>query len=353
MPDSGHSISVTLPSIHFGGKEHIIRTGCGSVSVTVYGDQQKPALITYPDLALNHMSCFQRLFGSPEPASLLLHNFCVYHISPPGHELGAKSIGIDNPVPSIEDLCDQILVVLNYFRLGSVMCMGAMAGAYILTLFSIKYSERAIGLILISPLCRPPSWNEWFYNKISYNLLYYNGMRDLVKELLIHIYFSKEVCGNVDVPESDMVVACRKLLDERDSVNVWRYLQAIDRRPGITEKLKSLECKTIIFVGDSSPFYDEALHMTEKLGETCSNLIEVHACGSMVTQEQPHAMLIPLEYFLKGFGLYRPCRYSNSPRSPLGPSCIDPELLYPEKMGLKLRPIKLRASPPQHRAHES
>ncbi|KAI3724817.1 hypothetical protein L1987_64584 [Smallanthus sonchifolius] len=349
MADSGHSISAAF---HFGGKEHIIRTGCGSVSVTVYGDQEKPPLITYPDLALNHMSCFQGLFVSPESASLLLHNFCIYHINPPGHELGAASIGINDPV-SIEDLSDQILVVLNHFRLGSVMCMGAMAGAYILTLFSIKYRERVTGLILISPLCKAPSWNEWLYNKFISKLLYYYGMCDLVKELLIHRYFSKEVCGNLEVSESDMVLACRKLLNERDSINVWRYLQAIDRRPDISEDLESLECKTIIFVGDSSPFHDDALHMTAKLGRNCSALVEVHACGSMVTQEHPHAMFIPFENFLKGFGLHRPCRYSNSPRSPLGPCCIDPELLYPEKMGLKLRPIKIRVSPPQPRAHEN
>lgn len=34
-------------------QEHIIRTCHGSVSVAVYGDQDKPALITYPDLGLN------------------------------------------------------------------------------------------------------------------------------------------------------------------------------------------------------------------------------------------------------------------------------------------------------------
>lgn len=34
-------------------QEHIVRTGSGSVSVIVYGDPDKPALITYPDLALN------------------------------------------------------------------------------------------------------------------------------------------------------------------------------------------------------------------------------------------------------------------------------------------------------------
>jgi hypothetical protein len=33
------------------------------------------------------MSCFQGLLFCPEAASLLLHNFCIYHISPPGHEV--------------------------------------------------------------------------------------------------------------------------------------------------------------------------------------------------------------------------------------------------------------------------
>ena len=80
------------------------------------------------------------------------------------------------------------------FRLGAVMCMGVTAGAYILTLFAVgfnfwnsviyfwsdflisslinifilqmKYRERVLGLILISPLCKGPSWSEWFYNKV-------------------------------------------------------------------------------------------------------------------------------------------------------------------------------------------
>ncbi|KAL4563842.1 hypothetical protein LXL04_027890 [Taraxacum kok-saghyz] len=349
------SLSVETPTIHLGGKEHIIQTGCGSVSVNVYGDQEKQPLITYPDLALNHLSCFQALFFCHDAASLLLQNFCIYHITPPGHEVGAAPICMDDPVLSIEDLSDQILVVLNHFRLGSVMCMGAMAGAYVLTQFAIKYSERVTGLILISPICRAPSWNEWFYNKFMSNLLYYYGISDLLKELLIHRYFSKEICGNInlEVPEKDIVRACRKLLNERESINVWRFLQAISRRRDITEDLKSLECRTIIFVGDSSPFHIEALHMNANLGKTCSALVEVHACGSMVTEEQPHAMLIPLDTFLMGYEWYKPYRFMGIPRSPLGPRLVDPELLYPEKMGLKLRPIKTRVSPLRPRTQKS
>ncbi|PIA64406.1 hypothetical protein AQUCO_00100114v1 [Aquilegia coerulea] len=341
---SSDSVSVDMEMISLGGKEHFVRTSCGSVSVVVYGDPDKPALVTYPDLAQNHISCFQGLFFCPEAASLLLHNFCIYHISPPGHELGAGAISSDIPVPSADDLADSVVEILDYFGLGAVMCLGVTAGAYILTLFAIKYRERVLGLVLVSPLCREPSWTEWFYNKVMSNLLYFYGICGVLKELLLQRYFSKEVRGSPEVPESDIVQACRSLLEQRKSGNVLRFLQAISGRYDITDRLKKLQCRTLIFVGEYSPFHCEALHMTMKLDRRYSALVEVQACGSMVTEEQPHAMLIPLEYFFLGYGLYRPVQFTGSPRSPLSPSCISPELLSPESMGLKLKPIKTRVS---------
>ncbi|KAJ1687486.1 hypothetical protein LUZ63_018876 [Rhynchospora breviuscula] len=344
MGESSGSVSIDVERISFGGKEHHIQTNYGPVSVAVYGDQDKPALITYPDVALNYMSCFQGLLFCPEAASLLLHNFCIYHISPPGHELGAAPIPADYPVLSVNDLADQIADVLDYFGLGSVMCMGVTAGAYILTLFASKYRHRVHGLILVSPLCKAPSWTEWLYNKVLSNLLYYYGMSGLIKEFLLQRYFSKEVRGNAQVPESEIVQACKSLLEERYSTNVWQFLQSMNGRWDLTESLKKLQCRTLIFVGENSPFHAEAIHMTSKLDPRHSALVEVQACGSLVTEEQPHAMVIPLEYFLMGFGLYRPCQWNSSPRSPLSPHCISPELLSPESMGIKLKPIKTRIS---------
>lgn len=77
-------------------------------------------------------------------------------------QLGAAALNPDDSVPSVEDLADQILEVLNYFGIGSVMCMGVTSGAYILTLFALKYRDRVLGLIVVSPLCKRPSWTECF-----------------------------------------------------------------------------------------------------------------------------------------------------------------------------------------------
>ncbi|XP_078431984.1 N-MYC downregulated-like 1 isoform X2 [Wolffia australiana] len=341
MGESSGSVSIDIDRISIGGKEHNVKTGFGSISVVVYGDQDKPALVTYPDIALNHMSCFQVLFFCPEISSLLLHNFCIYHICPPGHELGAAPISSEVPVPSVDDLADQVSDVLNFFGLNAVMCLGVTGGAYVLTLFAMKYRERVLGLILVSPLCKAPTWTEWLYHKVMANLLYFYGMCGLVKECLLQRYFSKQ---DARIPESNLVKACRTLLDERQSINVWRFLEAVNGRHDITDGLKKLRCRTLVFVGESSPFHSEALHMATNLDRRYSALVEIQACGSLVTEEQADAMLVPMEYFFMGYGLYRPARLSGSPRSPLSPSCISPELLSPESMGLKLKPIKTRAA---------
>ncbi|KAK1408135.1 hypothetical protein QVD17_39769 [Tagetes erecta] len=343
MADSTDSVSIRMETSSVARKDHLVKTSNGFVSVAIFGDQDKPALVTYPDLALNHMTCFQGLFFCPEAFPLLIHNFCIYHISPPGHELGAAAMSYDYPALSVDDLADQVAEVLDYFGLGAVMCMGVTAGAYILTLFAVKYKRRVLGLILVSPLCKAPSWTEWLCNKLMAIVLYYYGMCGLVKELLLIRYFSKEVRGAAVIPESEIVLSCRRLLGEKQSPNVLNFLEAINRRPDITEGLKSLRCRSLIFVGENSPFNSDSVHMTSKLDRRRSALVEVLACGTIVTEEQPDAMLIPLEFFLMGYGLHRSSA-NVRPRSPLTKTFISPELFTPESMGLKLKPIKTRHS---------
>ncbi|KAI6684972.1 hypothetical protein NL676_030885 [Syzygium grande] len=351
MAESSDSVSVDVDDAPFEGKEHAVKTSKGSVSVFVCGDQEKPALITYPDVALNYASCFQGLFCCPDAASLLLHNFCIYHIDAPGHELGAEVISVDVPILSVDDLADQVVEVLDFFGLKEVLCLGVTAGAYILTLFAVKYKERVLGLILVSPICKAPSWTEWLYNKVLLNLLYFYGMCGLLKEFLLQRYFSKEIRCSMHGSESGVVQTCWKFLDERQSLNVIaRFLEAMNRRHDLTDSLKNLHCKTLIFVGESSPFHAESMFMSAKMDRKVCALVEVQACGSLVTEEHPYAMLIPIEFFLMGFGHYRPphfvCSLKNesSPTSPSSRSCIAPELLSPESLGIKLKPIKTRVA---------
>lgn len=179
--------------------------------------------------------------------------------------------------------------------------------------------------------------------------------------------------------------------------NLFEILFAC-RRHDLTQSLKSLQCKTLIFVGENSPFHAESVYMNAKMdGKSCalvevgliswistisfslqshwiirrweifSSLVvyyqemkmnrlilytpwQVQACGSLVTEEHPDAMLIPIEFFLMGFGYYRQPHFASSssndsnPTSPSSCLSMAPELFSPEGLGIKLKPIKTRAN---------
>uniref|UniRef100_A0A453SDH2 Uncharacterized protein n=1 Tax=Aegilops tauschii subsp. strangulata TaxID=200361 RepID=A0A453SDH2_AEGTS len=97
-----------------------------------------------------------------------------------------------------------------FFR-SNLFSSGCTTNSYLHRLLQTKYRERVLGLILVSPLCRTPSWTEWFYNKVMSNLLYYYGMCDMVKDCLLQRYFGKRVRGGSAVPESDIMQACRSV----------------------------------------------------------------------------------------------------------------------------------------------
>ncbi|CAI0432463.1 unnamed protein product, partial [Linum tenue] len=257
-------------------------------------------------------------------------------------QLGADVISSDAPLLSVDDLADQVAEVLDYFGLQKVLCLGVTAGAYILTLFAMKYRESVLGLILVSPICKAPSWTEWLYNKVLSNVLYFYGMCGIMKECLLQRYFSKVLLLICVLKSHSNGWYVMQLLDERQSLNVKRFLQAVNERHDLSDSLHKLECKTLVFVGESSPFRDEAVYMSSKMGRKSCALVEVQACGSLVTEEHPYAMIIPMEFFLMGFGFYRQHPMASSSSSPSRQCCIAPELLSPESLGIKLKPIKTR-----------
>lgn len=51
--------------------------------------------------------------------------------------------------------------------------------------------------------------------------------------------------------------------------------KSICRRHDLTEGLKKLKCKTLIFVGESSEFHAESVYMSAKMGRKNCALVEV------------------------------------------------------------------------------
>lgn len=195
------------------------------------------------------------------------------------------------------------------------------------------------------------------YRKVSEPISLYNRWLSFWWKDALFVYIFS-VLMSLKVVFSDRCVICLPIcsfffnvqhLDDVHSRNVMRYMQAINQRVDLSERVKKLKCRTLIIFGEHSPFHHEALHLSTQMHRRYNALIEVQACGSLVTEEQPHAMFVPMELFLMGYSFYQRPVYSlsSTPTSPLSPPCVSPELLSPESLGLKLKPIKTRVSVPE------
>ncbi|GJP35243.1 hypothetical protein CLOM_g19746 [Closterium sp. NIES-68] len=236
-------------------EQHVerVHTATGVVQVTVCGDRANPPLITYHDVGLNHSTCFQGLMLCADTSSLLLRNFCVFHVDAPGHEEDAEEIPSSQPLLSADDLAEQVAEVARHFALAEVTLLGVTAGAYVLTLFALSHPHLVRGLILVSPLLSAPSWSEWAYNKVTMNVLSYYGMTSYIKDSLFDRYFCPARWG-FHGPASDALMSFRRELDYHEPENLMRYFYAIQRRRNLLPLLSSLQVPVLLAVGDMSPF---------------------------------------------------------------------------------------------------
>lgn len=326
-----------------GQELEVVQTSLGPVTVTVSGNRNRPSLITYHDIGLNHSTCFQGMFMGAEPSSLLLTNFCVYHIDAPGHEAGASEIHFTETELSAFDLSEQVAEIVQHFSLKRVICLGVGAGAYILTLLAISHPSMVQGLILVSPVCQPATWMEWVSSKLSINMLSFYGMSTSVKEGFLARFFSDGESG-YHGPGSDSLFSFCKELEAREPSNVARYAQAFLSRVDLVPDLRKFKCPTLIVVGEHSPFYDKSLDMYLNMDPLLTSWFQVPASSSLVTVERPHMLQSPLESFLQKLGHYRrPPSFSElralSPPSPPG---FRAEEFSPKACGVNLKPIRTR-----------
>lgn len=92
----------------------------------------------------------------------------------------------------------------------------------------LKYRERVLGLILVSPICQAPSWSEWIYNKALINLLYYWGMTNIVKEAFLQRYFGPVL---LTTPHHHAYSSPPRLLLLSDSARVLNWTDAWSSGP--------------------------------------------------------------------------------------------------------------------------
>ncbi|XP_070536655.1 protein NDRG3-like isoform X2 [Ptychodera flava] len=288
--------------------EEDVETGIGTIHVATQGDRKKAAIITYHDIGLNHVSQFQG-FCSYIDMQPILNNFCVYHVNAPGQEEGANTLPHSFVYPTMEQLAEALLPVIQHFGIKSFVGFGVGAGANILCRFALAHPEKVNGLFLVNCISTAAGWVEWGYQKISSFYLRGNKITKFSEDYLLWHHFGKKT---LEINHDLVHVYKESMLRNINPYNLSCFIESYIKRTGLEirremdpEKKKvtpQLRCLVMLVSGASSPHIDDTVQMNGRLDPGNSNWLKLSDCGGMVLEEQPGKVCEAFRLFLQGIG---------------------------------------------------
>ncbi|XP_055013039.1 protein NDRG1a isoform X1 [Boleophthalmus pectinirostris] len=280
--------------------EHDVETPHGRVHCTMKGVPKgdRPIILTYHDIGLNHKTCWDTLFNHEDMSEIMQH-FAVCHVDGPGQHEGANTFSTGYEYPSMDQLAETLPLVLKHFGLKSVIGMGIGAGAYILTRFALDYPNMVEGLVLININPCAEGWMDWAAHKIS-------GWTHAEPDMIItHLFGKEEIHHN-----QDLIATYRHhIINDMNQFNLHLFVKSYENRrdleierPVPGTNVRTLKCPSLLVVGDNSPAVEAVVECNTKLDPTKTTLLKMSDCGGMPQVDQPGKLTEAFKYFIQGMG---------------------------------------------------
>ncbi|XP_030596912.1 protein NDRG1a isoform X3 [Archocentrus centrarchus] len=281
-------------------EEHDVETPHGRIHCTMKGVPKgdRPVILTFHDIGLNHKTCWNTLFDHEDMAEIMQH-FAVCHVDAPGQHEGANTFSTGYEYPSMDQLAEALPLVLKHFGLKSVIGMGMGAGAYILTRFALDYPNMVEGLVLININPCAEGWMDWAAHKIS-------GWTHAEPDMIITHLFGKE-----EIHHNHHLIATYRhhVINDMNQFNLHLFVKSYEsrrdleiERPVPGSHARTLKCPSLLVVGDSSPAVEAVVECNTKLDPTKATLLKMADCGGMPQVDQPGKLTEAFKYFIQGMG---------------------------------------------------
>ncbi|XP_030918954.1 protein NDRG3 isoform X3 [Geospiza fortis] len=271
----------------FDCQEHDIETAFGVVHVTMRGTPKgnRPVILTYHDIGLNHKSCFNAFFNF-EDMQEITHHFAVCHVDAPGQQEGAPPFPSGYQYPSMDELAEMLPAVLTHLNLKSFIGIGLGAGAYVLSRCALSHPDLVEGLVLINVDPCAKGWIDWAASKFS------GWTTNIVDIVLAHHFGHEELQANLDLIQTYRLHIAQDINQDNLQLFLTSYNSRKDleiERPvvGVNEMTaKTLKCPALLVVGDNSPAVEAVMA----------------DCGGLPQVVQPGKLTEAFKYFVQGMG---------------------------------------------------
>uniref|UniRef100_A0A3B4DGL2 N-myc downstream regulated 1a n=1 Tax=Pygocentrus nattereri TaxID=42514 RepID=A0A3B4DGL2_PYGNA len=247
-------------------EEHDVETPYGRVHCTMKGVPKgdRPVILTFHDIGLNHKTCFDTLFNHEDMQEIMQH-FAVCHVDAPGQQEGA-----------------------NTFSTGFQSN-------------TLDYPAMVEGIVLININPCAEGWMDWAAHKIT-------GWTHAMPDMIIsHLFGKEEIQQN-----HDLIATYRHhILNDMNQYNLHLFVKSYNSRrdleierpvPGGTINVRTIKCPSLLVVGDSSPAVDAVVECNTKLDPTKTTLLKMADCGGLPQVDQPGKLTEAFKYFIQGMG---------------------------------------------------
>ncbi|KAI4877244.1 hypothetical protein NFI96_014300, partial [Prochilodus magdalenae] len=296
--------------------EHDIETPHGVLHVTLRGTPKgnRPVILTYHDIGLNHKSCFNTLFNFEDMQEITQH-FAVVHVDAPGQQESAPPFPTGYQYPTMDELAEMLPSVLTQLKINSVIGIGVGAGAYILTRLALNQPTLVEGLVLINVDPCAKGWMDWAASKLS------GWTSNLVDIVMGHHFSTDELTENQEIIQTYRLHIAQDINQDNlalfcNSYNSRRDLEIERPIPGINEDtVNTLKCPALLIVGDTSPAVEAVVECNSRLNPTKTTLLKAREhtllakcfqvmadCGGLPQVVQPGKLAEAFKYFVQGMG---------------------------------------------------
>uniref|UniRef100_A0A4W3HS64 Protein NDRG2 n=2 Tax=Callorhinchus milii TaxID=7868 RepID=A0A4W3HS64_CALMI len=285
--------------------EHDIDTPYGMLHVVIRGAPKgnRPAILTYHDVGMNHKLCFNTFFNFEDMQEITKH-FVVCHVDAPGQQSNASQFPAGYQFPTMDQLAAMLPSVIQHFGFKSVVGIGVGAGSYVLAKFALIFPDLVEGLVLINIDPCGKGWIDWAATKLS-------GLTSSLPDtVLSHICSQEELMNNSEVVQSlrHQIGANVNQTNLQLFWNMYNSRRDLEmNRPGTVANAKTIVCPVMLVVGDNSPA-EEGVGWGGCCVLSCNTfvtgcgLLQMADSGGLPQITQPGKLTEAFKYFLQGMG---------------------------------------------------
>ncbi|OXB58528.1 hypothetical protein ASZ78_009093 [Callipepla squamata] len=280
---------VFLSAVDADWKEHDIETPYGLLHVVIRGSPKgnRPAILTYHDVGLNHKLCFNTFFNYEDMQEITKH-FVVCHVDAPGQQAGASQFPQGYQYPSMDQLAAMLPSVVQHFGTPwddpglamvptqwTVLLLGALplCAEHLSSCFvQLIFPDLVEGLVLMNIDPNGKGWIDWAAAKLS-------GLTSTLPDtVLSHLFSQEELVNNTELVQSyrQQIGSVVNQFNLQLFLNMYNSRRDLDiNRPGTVPNAKTLRCPVMLVVGDNAPAEEGVVECNSKLDPTNTTFLKV------------------------------------------------------------------------------